>query len=142
VTPSGRTEGCGSLTARTLAYVCNRINDVELTIQCFEAGRDALLDECALGACDRYNDAPPTVQCIRAISGREYTLEEVLACDRITDVDQTTRCFAAAGRSARLLNPSEVHYRVLNALNLLQDGRSTDAESELQSLLDYVGRNP
>ena len=92
------TSDCGSLTARSLFYVCNRIQEPNLQGQCFNAGRNAYLDQCALGACDRYQTAQGTIGCIDAIANREYTLSEVLDCDSITAEATSNQCFAATGQ--------------------------------------------
>ena len=89
---------CGRLTARSLFYVCNRIPDENLQAQCFSAGRNAYLDQCALGACDRYSSSQGTIGCVASIANRIYILQEILDCDSLASEAASNQCFATAGQ--------------------------------------------
>jgi hypothetical protein len=130
------TPTCGGVdTPRTLAFVCNRINDANITIRCFAAGQNAFLDPCALGECDTFTDSNATVNCIASIANREFTDDEIVACHRITDANLTSQCLAAAGTTHLGLDKQNLFNQVFQALSDLRAGNAFAAETILQQLL-------
>ncbi len=121
-------------TPRTLAYVCSRIQSPPIMTSCFQAGRDAYLDNYALGACDRIQNADITVDCVKAIANRSYTPDEVTICDNVTNAYATVACLSSAGRPSRDISREEIYREVLFALDSLRANRIYEAETALRNL--------
>ena len=92
---------CGPVSGRTLVDVCKKYTTETGKVGCFEAGKNARLDQCALGFCDTYHSEDGCTRCIIAIKNKTYKTDEIMDCNQFTDEEVATTCMEASGTPIR-----------------------------------------
>ena len=92
---------CGPVSSKTLVDLCKRYTTSEGKVLCFQAGKDAKFDGCALGFCDTYKSEDGCTQCITVIRNKKYTVDELKQCNQFSDESVATSCMDAAGSPMR-----------------------------------------
>lgn len=79
-----------ALTPRTGEYTCGRLPDRKY--ECLNVIKGKFVDEWASAACDRIPDINYTINCMRDIAGHQFHTKAVFACDRILGTLETIQC--------------------------------------------------
>ena len=95
------TPDCGPVQLKTLTDVCKRYTTSEGKVLCFQAGKDAKLDQCALGFCDTYHTEDGCTQCIRVIRNKKYSVDALKQCNQFSEESVATSCMDASGTPVR-----------------------------------------
>lgn len=88
---------CGVFKTKTLFDLCNRYTTEQGKIQCFQAGKNAKLDPCALGFCDTYTSEDGCTGCIVVVRNKQYSVAELQQCNQFSEEDVATSCMDASG---------------------------------------------
>ncbi len=92
VTATAATKSTIAEVLRSEERVCDRINDDNLKLECYQLLDRNQFDRTSLNFCDQLDDAAPTVYCLVNLANRSLESSAADVCARIRDDYEAIRC--------------------------------------------------